>query len=171
MSQPFLSEIKMFTYNFAPRGYAYCDGQLLSIAQNTALFSLLGTTYGGNGTTTFALPDLRSRTPLHFGTGPGLPTYNWGQVGGEENHTITAAELPQHTHTVNASGNNSDLSLPTSNYFGGGGQAVFNSPSNASLDASASPASGGSGLAHSNLQPYTVVAFCIALQGIFPSRN
>src|SRR5215475_4860563 len=103
MSNPFLGEIRMVPFNFAPKGWALCNGQILSIAQNTALFSLLGTTYGGNGVTTFALPDFRGRTPIHFGQGPGLSNRALGQVGGEENHTLIVAELPSHTHTARGS--------------------------------------------------------------------
>lgn len=172
MSEPFLGEIRMFGFVFAPKGHAYCNGQLLSIQQNAALFSILGTTYGGNGTTTFGLPDLRSRSPLHQGQGPGLPAYALGQNGGEENHTLLVSEMPQHTHTLAASSNAADLSLPTSNYFGSGGQAVYGPSAgiDSTMAANAVSTYGGN-TPHVNLQPYLTINFCIALAGIFPSRN
>src|SRR5688572_5350285 len=118
MSEPFIGEIIMFAGNFAPRGWAFCSGQLLSIAQNTALFSILGTTYGGNGQTTFALPDLRGRCPVHQGQGPGLSNYSLGQVGGTESVTLIASQLPPHSHTVACSANDANLGLPEGNFPG-----------------------------------------------------
>lgn len=171
MSEPFVSEIKLVAFNFAPRGYALCNGQLLPINQNQALFSLLGTTFGGNGTTNFALPDLRSRTPLHMGTGPGLPNYVMGQVSGEETHAITVAELPTHTHFVTTSSNNSDLGLPTANFFGGGGLNAFSNTPDLQMSGAAISTGGGAGLGHDNMQPYLAVNMVIALVGIYPSRN
>src|SRR6266536_3909865 len=112
MAEPFLSEIRIFSFNFAPKGWAMCNGQLLPINQNQALFSLLGTTYGGNGQTTFALPDLRGRVPIHFGQGQGLPNYNLGERGGEETHTLSSLELAQHSHTASASSNTADQVTP-----------------------------------------------------------
>ena len=112
MSQPFLAEIRVFGFNFAPRNWALCQGQLLMISQNPALFSLLGTTYGGNGQTTFALPDLGGRAPLHFGQGPGEPSYALGQTGGEENHTLTTFEMPAHSHTATGSTATADAASP-----------------------------------------------------------
>ncbi len=171
MATPFLGDIRILGFQFAPRGYAQCNGQLMSIAQNTALFSILGTTYGGNGTTTFALPDLRGRSPIHSGNGPGLTPITLGQVGGEAAHTLTTAELPAHTHQVVASADAASLALPTGNYFASGGQAVYNSTPDTVLDSTAAPAGGGSNLPHPNMPPYLVVNMCIALQGVFPSRN
>jgi microcystin-dependent protein len=172
MSEPFIGEIRMFGFQFPPRGHAFCNGQLAVINQNAALFSILGTTYGGNGTTTFGLPDLRGRTPNHWGQGPGLPNYSLGQVGGEESHTLLAAEMPSHTHTVVASSNAADLSVPTGNFFASGGQSVYNTT--AALDSNLAPSAVsiyGSGGAHENMQPFLVLNFCIALVGIFPTRN
>ena len=171
MSEPFLGEIRLVPYNFAPRGWARCDGQLLSIAQNTALFSLLGTTYGGNGQTTFALPDLRGRAALHNGQGPGLSNYAEGQVGGEEYHTLTQPEMPAHNHTVQAAmtGNsntplNSVLANVRKNKY------AADPDNNTPMDPNMISPTGGS-QAHNNLQPYLVLEYIIALEGIFPSRN
>jgi microcystin-dependent protein len=171
MSEPFLGEVKMMSFNFAPKGWAACNGALLPINQNQALFSLLGTQFGGNGQTTFALPDLRGRTPIHFGGG-----YNIGQQGGEMSHTLTASEMPAHTHTLSGSADTADRPVPTdalpavvegSSQIGN----VYstNSP-NVSMAAESLSQSGGD-QPHQNMQPYRVISFCIALQGIFPSRN
>src|SRR6266568_2255274 len=117
MLEPFLGEIILVPYNFAPQGWAFCEGQLLSIAQNTALFSLLGTTYGGDGRTTFALPDLRGRVPIHFGQGPGLPNYNLGDKAGEESHTLTQSELAVHVHAPIAGSNTADQTTPRGGFW------------------------------------------------------
>jgi microcystin-dependent protein len=170
--EPFLGEIRIVPYNFAPRGWAFCEGQLLSIAQNTALFSLLGTTYGGNGQTTFALPDLRGRVPVGEGQGPGLSMYDLGQVSGEENHTLTVGELPPHTHGATAHAGNGSSDSP-------GGLLVARNPAGipaygAGADAALAPdAIGltGGGQPHNNMQPYLVLHYIIALEGIYPSRN
>jgi microcystin-dependent protein len=174
MSEPFLGEIKMFGGNFAPRGYALCDGQLLAIAQNTALFSILGTTYGGDGRTTFALPDLRSRVPVHAGTGPGLSQYRLGQEGGAETVTLTVNNLPPHNHAALAAG-------PAGNSNDAIGNIWADDAGVSAATYSSAPATGtmrgdaigntGSGQAFLNVQPYQVINFIIALQGIFPSRN
>ncbi len=166
MAEPFLSEIRLFSFDFAPRGWAQCNGSLLPINQNQALFSLLGTTYGGNGTTNFALPDLRGRGPIHIGNG-----HVEGQSGGEVNHTLSIAETPSHNHPVTASSVTADLVPPTANFFASGGQAAYNAPPDTTLDPSVLPASGGGNQGHSNLPPYAVTNMCIALTGIFPSRN
>ncbi len=171
MSEPFLSEIRMLAFNFAPRGWAHCNGQILPIQQNQALFSLLGTTYGGNGVTTFALPDLRSRVPIHSGT---LPGTTLGEAGGEESHMLTASEMPAHTHVPQASSAaatsgtaSAGMALATAvdskPYRSGAGSLV-------GLDAS-SVTSAGTSQPHSNMAPFLAVSFAIALQGIFPSRN
>jgi microcystin-dependent protein len=170
VSQPFIAEIKMFAGNFAPRGYAFCDGQLLSIAQNTALFSLIGTTYGGNGITTFGLPDLRGRVPMHQGQGPGLTSRVIGELSGEEVHTLSTPELPVHNHSVGAATTASSKN-PTNNVpaFTAGGSSYAAAPTttmNASM-----VGGGGGNQPHNNMQPYLVVSFIIALVGIFPSRN
>ena len=167
MSEPFLGEIMIVGFNFAPRGWALCDGQILPINQNQSLYSLLGTTYGGDGRTTFALPDLRGRTPIHFGNG-----HNLGQKSGEETHTLSAAEMPAHTHTVQASPTAADTPLPTGNLLATTAAAdVYNPANNLQNMSGASVANSGSGQAHDNMEPYLTLNFCIALQGLFPSRN
>jgi len=168
MAEPFLAEIRLFSFGFAPLGWALCNGQFLPIAQNQALFSLLGTTYGGNGQTTFALPNLQARVPIHFGTGGGA-AYSLGQPGGEQAHTLAIAELPAHSHTASGS-----LSPPNQGSAAGGYWAAaagaYSSSSGSAMSASAIASVGG-GQAHNNLPPYCVINFCIALQGIFPSQN
>lgn len=165
MSMPFLGEVKMVGFNFAPRGWAYCNGQILSIAQNTALFSLLGTTYGGNGQTTFALPDLRSRTPVHPG-----PTISLGQKSGEETHTLIVSEIPQHTHVAQGHTGAPDSSGPGNAAWATGGSNAYATAANATLNPASVAPTGGS-QAHENMPPYLVINFVIALVGIFPSRN
>lgn len=166
MSEPFLAEIRLFTFNFAPKGWALCNGQLLPINQNQALFSLLGTTYGGNGQTTFALPNLQGRVPIHFGSG-----FLLGESAGEETHTLTAAELPAHTHPVVASSNVPTQPGPVNNFWPNGGGAIpYASNSDTTMDPQAVAPLGG-GQAHENRPPFLVVNFCIALQGIFPPQN
>ena len=170
--EPFLGEIMMFAGNFAPRGWALCNGQLLPIAQNTALFSLLGTTYGGNGQTTFALPDLRGRAPIHVGQGPGLSDRVLGQYGGEETHTLTWNEMPNHSHPAYAHAENGTSDTPT-------GLLPARNPAGvpqyaAGADVTMSPeaiGNAGGGQPHDNMQPYLVINFCIALQGVFPSQQ
>lgn len=179
MTQPFIGEMRMFGFDFPPRGWASAAGQILSIAQNQALFSILGTTYGGNGVTTFALPDLRSRVPLHWGQGLGLPNYDLGQVGGEEAHTLTVNEMPQHNHgfqastaagtkkLVNGSIFADDVDTQQVDYF-----APPNAPGSSLVTMNAAAISiGGGSQPHPNLQPYLCTNVSIALQGIFPSRN
>lgn len=169
MAEPFLAEIRMVSFNFAPKGWALCNGQLMPINQNQALFSLLGTTYGGDGRTTFALPDLQGKTPIHVGNG-----FTEGQTAGEIAHTLNISELPTHSHTLNAASTNTGNvntpdgaflanSAPAEIFTSVGGQPVAMAPSTIS-------AYGGS-QSHNNMQPYLVIGFCIALQGIFPSPN
>jgi len=170
MSTPFLTEIKMVSFNFAPKGWVLCNGQLLPINQNQAIFSLLGTTYGGNGQTTFGLPNFQGRVAVHSGGG-----YIIGQNAGEENHTLIQSELPAHTHQAQAVSAAGDAfnplnhypanSSPTQAYSGGGGgmQAVAMSPNMVT--------NAGGSQSHPNMMPYVVLNFIIALQGIFPSRN
>ena len=168
---PFIGQIKVFGFNFAPIGHAMCNGQLLPINQNQALFSLLGTTYGGNGTVNFALPDLRGRAALHYGQGPGLANYTIGQVGGEENHTLLITEMPTHNHQALASNNNADQTYPPGNLCAKAGSAAGFSPTGGStMNAQEITITGGS-QPHNNMAPYTGVNYCIALTGIFPSRN
>ena len=171
--EPFLGEITMFGGNFAPRGWAFCDGQLLAISSNNALFALLGTIYGGDGRTTFGLPELRSRIPLHQGTGPGLSQRRIGLRSGVEGVTLTASQLPSHTHTVNASGAAGDSNLPLGNFRAQSDNVrAFRtgSPPNATLN-NATVSDAGSGQVHTNLMPTQSVNFIIALFGTFPSRS
>lgn len=181
-TEPFIGEIKIFGFNFSPVGYAFCQGQIASIAQNTALFSLLGTAYGGNGQTTFALPDLRGRMPIGQGQGPGLPFYTMGEIAGTTNVTLLSNNMPIHNHA--ATGINvripvttaNEDSAATNNYIGNGVNDTFGpnaSPSD-SLGApvvSGSTAPAGGSQPFSIMNPYLVINYCIALQGVFPSRN
>jgi microcystin-dependent protein len=166
MSEPFIGEIRMVGFNFAPRGWATCDGQLLPINQNTALFSLLGTFYGGDGRTTFGLPDLRGRVAVHRGTGPGLSSYQIGGKGGVETQALTIGNLPAHDHDIRGSSG-----AQTTNRTTGAYQADGNSYSTSEDTTMGATASAGSGLAFDNRQPYLVTNYVIALQGVFPSRN
>lgn len=165
MADPFLSEIRIFSFGFAPKGWALCNGQLLPINQNQALFALLGTTYGGDGRVNFALPDLQSRNPMHTGNGHTL-----GERSGEPAHTLNLGELPQHTHIATASDNTASASSPANNYWAIGGQSAYSNAQNAGMSQNAVSAVGGS-QAHLNMAPFLVLNFCIALQGIFPSQN
>lgn len=173
MSEPFLAEIRIFAGNFAPQGWAFCDGQLLPISQNTALFSLLGTTYGGDGESTFALPDLQGRAPMHPGSGPGLTPRQLGQRGGSDTVTLTEAQIPSHTHSLRAAPDPGDLAAPAPQRSLGrsaGGFAYRQTPdSMVPLAESGTPSVGGS-QAHNNMQPYLTMHFIIALVGLFPSR-
>jgi microcystin-dependent protein len=170
MSEPFLGEIRMFAGNFAPKGWALCNGQVLSISQNTALFSLLGTFYGGNGSATFALPDLRSRVPVHQGQGPGLSNYVIGEEGGAENVTLLTSQIPSHTHAAQASSTSGGNSDPTDSFWASSAATKQYSPTtNAVMAPTAMTQTGGQPF--SILMPYLAVNFIIALQGIFPSRN
>lgn len=169
MAEPFLSEIRMMSFVFAPKGWALCNGQLLPINQNQALFSLLGTTFGGDGRVNFALPDLRGRTPIHVGG-----SHTLGERGGEQAHTLSIAEIPTHTHVLNATGTQGDSSNPR---FGTTGHRFAADPGNAYTGSTAGLTSLNSGSvtnvggsqAHLNMQPFLTLTFCIALQGIFPS--
>jgi microcystin-dependent protein len=167
MAEPFLSEIRIMSFNFAPRGWALCNGQLLPINQNQALFSLLGTTYGGNGQTNFALPDLRGKTPIHTGGQIGTLL---GQAGGQASHTLINSEMPAHTHIAQGSNNDGDNVIPTSNVFGVVAGLYGPPAALTSLQPAAISNVGGS-QPHENRQPFLTLNFCIALQGIFPSRN
>jgi microcystin-dependent protein len=164
MGEPFLGEIKMISWNYPPKGWAFCNGQLLPINQNQALFSLLGTMYGGNGTTTFGLPDLQGRSPVHMGSG-----MTQGQKGGETAHALTMGEMCAHTHVAQASSSAPTTGTPTNNVW-----AALPGSYSATADSTMNPASDapiGGGQPHDNMQPYLVINFVIALQGIFPSRN
>ena len=166
MSEPFLAEVRIVGFNFAPRGWAFCDGQILPINQNQSLYSLLGTTYGGDGRTSFALPDMRGRVPIHVGEG-----HREGQKSGEETHTLTAAEVPNHDHVLRATDDNATSNTPAGNVFGRSTFSVYIDPSNLVGMNSAAVANVGGGQAHENMMPYLALNFCIALQGLFPSRN
>ncbi|WLR52038.1 tail fiber protein [Bacillus tianshenii] len=166
MAEPFLGEIRCFSFPFAPKDWAFCDGTILQISENQALYALLGTTYGGNGTTTFALPDLRGRAPVHFGNGITL-----GEKAGEETHTLTVNEMPAHTHMAQASSSNADQTSAEGHVWAIN-PTIANYASQADqLMSTNALASAGSSQAHSNMQPYNVANFCIALKGIFPSRS
>jgi microcystin-dependent protein len=168
-SEPLLGTVMPFAGNFAPNGWAFCNGQLLSIAENTALFALIGTTYGGDGISTFALPDLRGRVPLHQGQGAGLPAFAMGQSGGEENHTLSGNELPAHTHLL-GSGGAASTTNPATNAPAVGGKPTYATPGTGNMAAGIVGATGGS-QPHNNLQPYLAINFVIALEGIFPPRS
>jgi microcystin-dependent protein len=165
MATPFLGQISMIAFNFAPQGFALCNGQLMPINQNTALFSLLGTIYGGNGTTTFALPNLQGRTPMHFGNG-----FVIGQAAGEATHTLDSSEMPSHTHQVNGDPATATSAGASGDVWAKNTASPYSSTSNAVMSPAAIGNAGGS-QAHDNFQPYLVINFVIALQGIFPSRN
>lgn len=174
MADPFVAEIRIFPFNFAPKGWAWCDGQLLPLSQNTALFSLLGTTYGGNGKSNFALPDLQGRAPMHPGQGPGLSLHDLGESAGSETVTLLESEIPSHSHSLRASTDDGDLKAPNSTRSLArsiGGFAYQTSPASLQpMAAQALPPSGGDA-PHNNMQPYLTFYFNIALQGVFPPRS
>src|SRR5689334_11184473 len=166
MAEPFLSEIRIFSFGFPPRGWALCDGQLLPINQNQGLFSLLGTTYGGDGRANFGLPDLRSRVPIHMGSGHTL-----GERGGEQAHTLSIGELPTHTHVFNGtSATTNPQPVPVSAYLAPAA-SMYHQPTNLTSLHPQSLANVGGSQAHLNMQPFLVLSMCIALQGIFPSQT
>ncbi|MGE4070424.1 MAG: phage tail protein [Lysobacterales bacterium] len=164
MAEPFLSEIRMMSFVFAPRGWALCNGQLLPINQNQGLFSLLGTTYGGDGRVNFALPDLRSRVPIHVGSGHTL-----GERGGEQAHTLSVGEMPQHVHVLNGSSTAADTNVPGNTALLGVVNNTYGPATNLSALAANEIGNTGGSQAHQNMQPFLTISFCIALQGIFPS--
>ena len=167
MSEPFLAEIKIFAFDFAPRGWAFCDGQLLPINQNQSLYSLLGTIYGGDGRTNFALPDMRGRTPIHVGGG-----HQQGQKSGEELHTVSVTEMPAHSHLVQGTNQHANQSDPVGKVWAAQSEGTHygSAPSDTSLHNSSISQTGG-GQSHDNMQPFTALRFGIALQGLFPPRN
>ena len=166
----FIGEVRIFAGNFAPRNWALCDGQLLPINQNQALFSILGTTYGGDGRTNFGLPDLRGRVPIHAGNGPGLTPRTLGAKGGEEAHVLTVQEMPSHTHTLNARNQRGNTNIPSGNVLARKKNFYSTQPQNAILSNGAIGTTGG-GQAHNNMPPFQALNYIICLQGIFPSRN
>ncbi len=173
MADPFVAEIRMFPFNFAPRGWAFCDGQLLPLSQNTALFSLLGTIYGGNGQSNFALPDLQGRAPMHPGQGPGLSLRDLGESGGSTIVTLLESEIPTHSHPVVGVPDPGDTNIPGPGLVlaRSQGAAVYSNtgPTVAMSPEALAPAGGD--FPHNNMQPYLTVYFCIALQGVFPPRT
>jgi microcystin-dependent protein len=174
MADPFVAEIRIFPFNFAPKGWAWCDGQLMPISQNTALFSLLGTTYGGNGKSNFALPDLQGRAPMHPGQGPGLSLHDLGETGGSETVTLLESEIPAHSHTLMSLGAPANRTNPIGNTIArvSAGNAYV-PPAGAplvSMSDQALPPAGGD-QPHNNMQPYLTFFFNIALQGVFPPRG
>ena len=172
MAEPFIAEIRMFAAGFAPRGWAFLNGALLSISQNEALFSLLGTTYGGDGRTTFALPDLRGRLPLHVGQGPGLSNRPLGSKGGTEKETITEAQLPSHNHTMQGLSSNANQAGPQNRMVAVSTTFDLYQASAPGVDMSADAVTSvGGGGSHNNLMPFLCLSFIIALFGVFPSRN
>ncbi|MGH9967468.1 MAG: phage tail protein [Pyrinomonadaceae bacterium] len=170
MSDPFVAEIRMFGFNFAPTGWAQCNGQILPISQNTALFSLLGTMYGGNGQSTFALPNLEGSVPLFWGQGQGLSLYDQGQVGGSTTVTLLDSEMPIHSHNLVASEENNNENGPADRFFGAG-ETRYAAPNNLTGMSVQALTLAGASFPHNNLMPFLVVNFCIAMQGIFPPRS
>lgn len=171
MSEPFVGEIRMFAGNFAPRGWAFCDGQLLAVSQNDALFSLLGTIYGGDGRTTFGLPDLRGRIPIHAGSGPGLSPRRLGAKSGAENETLTVNQLPSHNHSLNASSQPADQPSPVNNVISSSSAVTYYTSGTPNLNLADSMQNTGGSRSHSNLMPFLCINFIIALFGIYPSRH
>lgn len=175
MADPFVAEIRIFPFNFAPKGWAWCDGQLLPLSQNTALFSLLGTTYGGNGKSNFALPDLQGRVPMHPGQGPGLSLHDLGESGGSETVSLLESELPSHSHSISAGTSPSTTHTPATGIAlsrSSGGMAYQNMTQTNRVNLAPEtllPQGGHS--PHNNMQPYLTCYFCIALQGVFPPRS
>lgn len=166
MSEPFLGEIRLFPISYVPRGWVACEGQILQINSNQALYALLGTTYGGNGQTTFALPDYRGRTPIHCS-----PSFPLGQAGGEENHVLTVNEMPQHTHQIQASSSEANEISPLNNVWATTTTNNYGQPGASQYMNTGSISVTGKSQAHPNMQPYLALRFCIATVGIFPSRN
>jgi microcystin-dependent protein len=171
---PFVAEIRIFPFNFAPKGWAFCDGQILPISQNTALFSLLGTTYGGDGKSTFALPNMQGNTPMHPGQGPGLSLHDLGETGGSETVSLLESEIPSHAHTLRAATDPGDLKIPTPARAlarSQGANAYQTTTTGLVMMSDNVLAPAGGDQPHNNMQPYLTLNFCIALQGVFPPRT
>jgi microcystin-dependent protein len=171
MSEPFVGEIRMFAGNFAPRNWAFCDGQLLTVSQNDALFSLFGTYYGGDGRTTFGLPDMRGRLPIHMGTGLGLTNRRLGQKLGQENVTLTANQIPSHTHQMRGTGDAGETADPSGQVLAQAEDDVFSADSPDTNMAQQAVSTSGSSQSHVNIQPFQCIHFIVALFGIYPSRT
>ena len=170
---PFVAEIRIFGFNFAPRGWAFCNGQLLPLSQNTALFSLLGTTYGGNGMSNFALPDMQGNVPMHPGQGPGLSPYDLGERSGTESVTLLESEMPSHSHAINPNAvdlGDTNVPSPNATLAQSAGGTLYQATTNTQMHPQALAVAGGS-QPHNNMQPYLTLNFCIALQGVFPPRS
>lgn len=173
MADPFVAEIRIFPFNFAPTGWAFCNGQLLPLSQNTALFSLLGTTYGGNGKSNFALPDMQGNAPMFWGQGPGLSLYDQGQTGGSDTVTLLESEIPAHSHALRVSQADGNIQTPNAALLATGigiGQYAPQGGATTMLNANAIAPAGGD-QPHNNLMPYLTLNFCIALQGVYPPRT
>jgi microcystin-dependent protein len=169
---PFVAEIRIFPFNFAPKGWAWCDGQLLPLSQNTALFSLLGTTYGGDGRSNFALPDLQGRVPMHPGQGPGLSLHDLGETGGSDTVTLLESEIPSHSHTLSVASLNSQSTTPENTSLGRGNPVkVYTSAGSMTPMGANTIATSGGNQPHNNMMPYLTMYFNIALQGVFPPRT
>jgi microcystin-dependent protein len=171
MADPFVAEIRIFPFNFAPKGWAWCDGQLLPLSQNTALFSLLGTTYGGNGKSNFALPDLQGRAPMHPGQGPGLSLHDLGETGGSETVTLLESEMPAHSHGMRGVEDDASFLSPANMLLAAGNQMYAAAPAAGATHAPEALAPAGGDQPHNNMMPYLTCYFCIALQGVFPPRS
>ena len=173
MADPFVAEIRIFPFNFAPKGWAFCDGQLLPLSQNTALFSLLGTTYGGDGKSNFALPNMQGNAPMHPGQGPGLSLHDLGETGGSETVTLLESEISAHSHSLNAANFPANSKTPAGNSIARGSANTYLAPAGLPVvnmsDQALAPAGGD--LPHNNMMPYLTLNFCIALQGVFPPRT
>ena len=170
MSEPFLAEIRMMGFNFAPRGWAFCDGQILPINQNQSLYALLGTTYGGDGRTSFALPDLRGRTPNHKGSSDGGADLTLGEKSGQEAPQLTIAQIPAHTHTLMGTDDAAQLDNPQNTVAANPGSNIY-APLATATPLGASVSNTGADQGHNNMQPFLALSFCIAIRGLFPSRN
>jgi microcystin-dependent protein len=172
MSNPFVAEIRIFPFNFPPKGWAFCDGQILPLSQNTALFSLLGTTYGGDGKSNFALPNMQGNAPMHPGQGPGLSLHDLGETGGSDTVTLLESEIPSHSHGETASqSDGTDNKVANENFAAGVGIGAYAAPGALTQLSDNTIAPAGGDQPHNNLQPYLTLNFCIALQGVYPPRT
>ena len=175
MADPFVAEIRIFPFNFAPKGWAFCDGQILPLSQNTALFSLLGTTYGGDGKSNFALPNMQGNVPMHPGQGPGLSLHDLGENGGQETVTLIESQLPSHSHTLGSAGAAPDKISPTNAAWARGtavpNQKLYGNAAGATATMPSAFGDSGGTTPHNNMQPYLTLNFCIALEGVYPPRT